>query len=338
MAGDRQDLAPVWAMLGVDVGGTKATAGPVDTRGRLLAEPLTQPSRTNDQDVFMDGLAATVTAAVQRFEGMSAGVGGAPIRLRGVGLACAGTVDPIQGVVVTSPNLPLVDAPLCELLQNAVDRPVSLENDATAAALAEAVTGAGAGLKHVVMVTLGTGVGGGLFLEGRPYRGAGGGAGELGHVVIVAGGELCHCGNHGCWEAYASGTALARHGARRAGDPDLDSDGALAQLMSEGRLDGVAVSKLAQRGHPGARAAVGELGYWVGIGLIGLVNTFNPEMIVVGGGVSELGEMILGPAREVARVALPPNRDQVRIVTAALGPSAGLIGGGLVAWELLGGS
>jgi glucokinase len=329
MASPSQDSPPVWAMLGVDVGGTKATAAPVDRSGRMLAAPLTEPSHAASREAFVEGLTGTISRAIDRFEREG-------IPIHGIGLACAGTVDPVHGIVVTSPNLPLVDVPLSGLLRQAVGRPVVLENDANAAVVAEATDGAGAGLRHVVMLTLGTGVGGGLFLDGRLYRGVGGGAGELGHVVVVAGGRLCHCGNHGCLEEYASGTALARHGARRAGLGDLDPGCALADLHRDGRLDGAAVAALAKRGHPGALEAVAELGYWLGIGLIGLVNSFNPEMIVVGGGVSDLDELILAPAREVARAALPPNRDQVRVVKAALGPSAGLIGGGLVAWELLG--
>ena len=314
-------------MLGVDAGGTKVTVGPVDAQGRLLAEPLTQPSQTRDAASFLAGLTATLTAALARFE----------MPIGGVGMACAGTVDPVRGVVVTSPNLPLVEVPLRDLLEKALGMKVVLENDANAAVLAEATAGIAAGLRHVVMLTLGTGVGGGLYLDGRLYRGVGGGAGELGHAIVLVDGELCRCGSRGCLEMYASGNALARAGARRAASPELDPRGDLAALQRRGELDGASVARLAGEGHPGAAAAVEEVARWLGMGLVGLTNSFNPEMIVIGGGASALGEMLLRPAREVVReLALSPNKDQVQIATGALGNSAGLVGGALVAWEKFG--
>ena len=236
---------------------------------------------------------------------------------------------------MTSPNLPLRKARLADALQESLGLSVVLENDANAAAWAEATAGAAAGCRHMVMLTLGTGVGGGLVLDGRLYRGAGGGAAELGHVIVCAGGEPCACGGRGCLEMYASGTALERFARDRAGTVE-DEDGTLAGLLSAGRLDGAAVSKSAQAGHAGARAAVAELAYWLGVGLVSLTNTFNPEFIVVGGGVSSLGELILGPARKaLLETAIAPNRDQVRVVSAALGNSAGVVGGGMAAWAAL---
>ena len=314
------------AMLGVDAGGTKVIAAPVDAKGRVLAEPITDPSQTRDSDSFVKGLISTLKRARAEFA----------IPLGGVGMACAGTVDPVQGIVVTSPNLPLERVPLREILEQALDMPVVLENDANAAVLAEATAGVAHGLKHVVMLTLGTGVGGGMYLGGRLYRGAGGGAAELGHTIVLVDGELCRCGSRGCLEMYASGKALARAGVRRAGSVDLDPRGALAELHSRGELDGAQVARLAREGYPGAMAAVDEVARWLGVGLVNLTNTFNPEMIVVGGGVSALGELLLRPARELVReIALPPNKDQVRVAAAALGNTAGLVGGGLVAWEKL---
>ncbi len=322
-AGD--DLSPM-AMLGVDAGGTKVTVGPVDARGRMLAEPITEPSETRDVASFVEGLISTLKRGEAEFG----------IPLGGVGMACAGTVDPVQGIVVTSPNLPLERVPLREILEQALDMRVVLENDANAAVLAEVTAGVAAGLRHVVMLTLGTGVGGGMYLGGRLYRGVGGGAAELGHTIVLVDGELCHCGSRGCLEMYASGNALARAGMRRAASADLDPQSVLAELRSRGELDGAQVARLAQEGYPGAVAAVDEVARWLGMGLVNLTNTFNPEMIVVGGGVSALGELLLRPARELVReLALSPNKDQVRVAAAALGNSAGLVGGGLVAWEKL---
>jgi glucokinase len=155
-------------------------------------------------------------------------------------------------------------------------------------------------------------------------------------MIVLADGEPCRCGSRGCLEMYASGKALGRAGARRAASADLDPLGVLADLSARGELDGAQVGKLATEGYPGAVAAVDEVARWLGVALVNLTNTFNPEMIVVGGAVSALGEMLLRPAREVLReLAMLPNRDQVRVATASLGNSAGLVGGGLVAWQTL---
>ena len=317
------------SVLGVDVGGTKVAAGPVDRAGGLLATPLVESSQASDTASFLLGLETTLRRALTEF---------ADFGPRAIGLACAGTVDSSRGLVVTSPNLPLEEVPLAAILGEALGVPVILENDANAALLGEAVTGAAAGLRHVVMLTLGTGVGGGLFLDGRLFRGAGGGAGELGHTIVRAEGHLCRCGARGCLEMYASGSALVRYAVARAGNHALDPGDALLGLQEGGKLTGAAVTRLAREGHPGALEAVRELAGWLGIGLVNVTNIFNPEMIVVGGGVGELGGMLLEPAREVVRrTAITPNRDQARVAPARLGNRAGLVGGGLAAWEVLGG-
>ena len=313
-------------MLGVDVGGTKVAAGPVDAAGALRAPPLVESSGAADATSFLAGLESTLRRAMALF---------ADHNPRGIGLAWAGTVDSDRGLVVESPNLPLQQIPLAGVLRDALGIPVILENDVNAAVLAEATAGAAAGLRHVVMLTLGTGVGGGLLLDGKLFRGAGGGAGELGHTVVAAGGEPCPCGSRGCLEMYASGGALVRYAGARAGDPGLDPDGGLLRLREAGKLTGRAVTDMAREGHPGALAAVRELAGWLGIGLVNVTNIFDPDMILVGGGVAELGELLLEPAREIVRrTAMSPNRD-VRIATAALGNTAGLVGGGLAAWAAL---
>lgn len=310
------------------MGGTKIAVGPVDRDGVQLAPPITALSQTTDAEALLAGLGATVRRALVEFERFAPGA---------VGLACAGTVDGVRGEVVTSPNLPLRDTPMAALLQVAVGVPVVVENDGNAAVLGEVVAGAALGLRNVVMLTLGTGVGSGLFLDGRLYRGAHGAAGELGHMVVQAGGLACRCGHRGCLEMYAAGPALARYASARARDPERDPGGALLSLREKGELHGAAVTHLAREGHPGALEAVRQLGDWLGIGLVSVVNTFDPEMIVIGGGVSDLGEMLLQPAREsVRKNAMLPGRDCVRIEAAKLGNKAGLVGGALVAWQALG--
>lgn len=315
------------SVLGVDLGGTKIAAGPVDREGVELAPPIVVPSESRDTGSLIAGLGATLQRALSEFQRFAPGA---------VGLACAGTVDGPRGEVVKSPNLPLRDVPVAALMEEVLGVPVVVENDGNAAVLGEAVVGAAVGLRDVVLLGLGTGIGGGLFLDGKLYRGANGAAAELGHMIVQAGGLECRCGQHGCLEMYASGRALARYGSALAGDPERDPSGKLLALRERGELTGVDVATLAVEGHPGALEAVRELAGWLGIGLVNLTNTFDPEMIVVGGGVSDLGEMLLCPARDTVRKeAMPPGRERVRIEAAALGNRAGVVGGALVAWQAL---
>lgn len=317
------------SVLGVDVGGTKTAVGPLDDTGARLAAPLVEATRTDDTASFLAGLEATLRRALSEF---------ARFDPRAIGLACAGTVDVERGVVVTSPNLPLVEVPVAWAMRDALSMPVVIENDGNAAVLGEAVAGAAVGLRHVVMLTLGTGVGGGLLLGGRIYHGAHCGAAELGHVVVQKDGLLCRCGGRGCLEMYASGRALARYAAARMGDALADPDGELRGLHRRGVLTGEEVAGLARRGYPGALEAVRELAEWLGAGLVGIANTFDPEMIVVGGGVSGLGEALIAPARDrVRESAMAPARDRVQVASALLGNEAGMIGAALVAWQALGG-
>lgn len=315
------------SILGVDVGGTKIAAAPIGRDGEQLAPTFVEATQTEDQATFLEGIGTALRHALAEFAAFEPGA---------LGLACAGTIDSERGMVVASPNLPLVEVPLASLLENALGLPVVLENDVNAAVEAEATRGVAAGLRHVVMLALGTGVGGGLWLDGQVYRGANGGAAELGHMVVRAGGLPCPCGMHGCLEAYTSGRALVRYAAARAGDPETDPGGELTALQEQGKLTGGAVARLAQAGDKAALEAVHELARWLGVGLVNMTNAFDPEMIVIGGGVGELGELLLTPAREVLRkLALPPGRDRVRVESALLGNRAGLTGGALTAWRAL---
>ena len=301
-------------MLGIDIGGTKVSVGRVDRNGHLLGDTLTRSSKASDRAEVVDVICAAVGKALAQ-GGAEAG---------GIGLGCAGTIEHAEGIVVTSPNLPLRQVPLVDLLQKRLDLPVTIENDANAAAIAEHRVGAAVGMHHVVLLTLGTGIGGALILDGKVYRGAHGGAGELGHTVVEADGEMCKCGRRGCWEQYASGTGLARVAFRTVG------------LFERGAFSGEAVGALARDNFAAATTALNEVGFWLGLGIANIVNIFDPEMVVVGGGLGELGELLLAPAREVIKGALSPGRDQVKVVSAALGADAGLIGAGLLAWEELG--
>lgn len=254
----------------------------------------------------------------------------------GVGIGCAGTVDLRRGVVVTSPNLPLTGAPVAALVRDRLGLPVFLDNDANVAAWAEVQVGAARGHQHVVMLTVGTGVGGGLVLDGRLYRGSTGAAAEIGHTVIVAGGELCGCGGRGCLEAYVSGKALERVARRLLQERSGVEVEALRALDEREGLTGKAVGGLALQGDPDALFVVDEVGRWLGIGLSNVVNILNPDMIVVGGGLGDLGELLLAPARRVlGATGLAPGKDTVRVTSAVLGNEGGMIGAGLLAWTEL---
>jgi glucokinase len=336
----------VRVVLGVDIGGTKIAAAPIARDGRPVADVARTPSDVRDEGQFLAGLCADLLRAAD--SARSAG-----LEVAAIGIGCAGTVARHTGTVVTSPNLPLRRVPVARIVGERLGLPVVLDNDANVAAFAEARVGAAAGLRHVVMLTLGTGVGGGLVLGGHVYRGGSGAAGELGHVLVAAGGEPCSCGARGCLEAYASGTALEKTAAHLAESggvlaqvpgwesishlaPDLgaavDVRG-LVDLVAGGRLTGETIGVLAASGDPGAGLAVAIVGVWLGVGAANLANIFEPEAIVVGGGLSALGEPLLAPARRVLKaVALAPSRD-APLLMATLGSEAGVVGAGLMAWE-----
>jgi glucokinase len=322
----------VSVMVGVDIGGTKVALGLVGEDGSLHGDAREDVTLTGGDAVFVEGLIGSVRRAVAESRE----------EVLGIGLGCAGTIDSARGTVIESPNLPVRDLPLATLVRDAIGLPVVLDNDANAAVWAEVQAGAARGLRHVVMLTLGTGVGGGLVLDGRLFRGAAGGAGELGHMVVMAGGEVCACGRRGCLEAYASGTALQRTAERIADavgrglveeGKGTDYGRGLLRLHRQDRLSGESVGALALEGDAAAGNAVFEVSRWLGVGLANLANVFNPEMIVVGGGLSRLGDLLLEPAREILRrTALHPSGD-AQVAIAELRNAAGVVGAGLVAWE-----
>ena len=298
-------------VIGVDLGGTKILAGVVDRDG-TVERRRELPTPLDSQDELLRGLADAVEDVLE--EDVAA-----------LGFGIPSTIDQRTGKAVTSVNIPLADLDLRGAMQERFGLPVGIDNDANAATLAEWAHGAGRGTRHMVMLTLGTGVGGGLILDGKPYRGAIGAGAELGHMVIDLDGPPCQgvCPGRGHLEALASGHAATTAAQEQFG-PAVDAH-RLVRLANEG--DGAAVALLA------------ELGHRLGAGIVSLVNIFNPELVVVGGGFSAAGDFLLEPARElVAREALSPARELVRIVRAELGTAAGLVGAGLVAFEALDGA
>jgi glucokinase len=296
-------------VIGVDLGGTKMLAGLVDPEGSV-ERTLERSSPTSSQDELLAALDEVVEELVAE-GGVSA-----------LGFGIPSRIDQIHGRVVSSTHIPLADLDFRGRLHERFGLPVAIENDAQAATVAEWRLGAGRGVRHLVMLTLGTGVGGGLILDGKPYRGSVGSGGELGHIVISADGPLCigSCTGYGHLEYYASGSA---------------ADRAARELWGDG-VDGRDLVTRAREGDSGARDALAEIGRYLGAGIGSLVNIFNPELVVIGGGFSVAGELLLGPAREVTmQEAVTPNGDLAEIVLAQLGAEAGLVGAGLAAFDAL---
>ena len=241
-------------------------------------------------------------------------------RAAALGLGLPSTIDQRAGRIVSSVNIPCTDLDIRARMTERFGLPTAIDNDGNAAAIAEWKIGAGRGADNLVLLTLGTGIGGGLILDGKPFRGATGAGAELGHMVIEYGGPKCGCGGTGHFETVASGQA---------------ADRAAKELLGEGS-GGAELVVAAGHGDEAAVEALAQIGRELGAGIASLINIFEPEVVVIGGGFGQAGELLIGPAQEVvAREALLPGRDTVRIVPAELGPRAGLVGAGFVAYEAL---
>jgi glucokinase len=293
-------------VIGVDLGGTKLLAGTVDSSLNVHHRAHRFARGTGTAEV-LDTIVDAVREARDAAEG----------EVDAVGFGIPSLIDQERGVAVTTVHLPIRDLPFRDLMAERLGVPVFVENDATAAMLAEWRFGAARGCSDALLITVGTGIGGGMVAGGALVRGAQGAAAEFGHMTIDYDGPLCPCGAHGCLEAFVSGTALARE-AR-----------ALGLEMTAAQ-----VAELAHDGHVGARALVAEMGTRLGTGIANLVNAFNPQLVVLGGGVLALGDLLLEPAREeVARRALAPSRDLVQIVPTRFGAESGMLGAAVLALE-----
>jgi len=311
-----KDGTPGRLAIGVDIGGTKVAAGLVDEGGQVLARARRLTPSRDPQAVE-----ATIVEVVDELR--------AGQQVVAVGIGAAGFVDADRARVMFAPHLAWRNEPLQAAVADATGLPVVVENDANAAAWAEWRFGAGRGETHVVCVTLGTGIGGGIVTNGRVERGRYGMAGEFGHMVVVPDGHRCECGNRGCLEQYASGNVLGREARElaRAGSP------VTVPLMERvgGDVDalvGPLVTEAAQDGDPCAIELFDEVGRWLGVGLANLAAALDPGVFVIGGGVSDAGELLLRPARESFRRTLTGRgfRPVPPILKAALGPEAGLVG------------
>lgn len=306
-------------IIGVDLGGTKMLLGVLDADSNVLWESR-EASTGQTEEELVELLVREVEEARSARPDVEA-----------VGLGIPATVDHDRGVAISAVNLPLTEVPLRNLVSERTGLPVFVDNDANVAALAEHLYGAAKVARNAVMLTVGTGIGGGLIIGGEIYRGSTGAGAELGHTVIDLDGPDCqgNCPGRGCVESLASGTAIGREGRAAAA---REPDSVLAKMKADGHeIDGKAVTEAALGGDAAARGVFELVGTRLGVALTSFANIFEPEVIVIGGGVIAAGDLLLGPARrELEARALPP-MNRTPIVAAELGPDAGMIGAAAMA-------
>lgn len=313
--------------IGIDLGGTNIAVGLVNEEGKILARKSV-PTRA---ERAAEEIIATMAEAAK---GLLTEAGVDESEIASVGVGSPGAVDREAGIVVSACNLHFRNTPLGEMLGRYFQCPVYVENDANCAAWAEAEAGAAKGTRDSLMLTLGTGVGGGIVIGGRLYGGCNNYGGEFGHMIIADGGELCGCGMRGCLEAYSSATALIRDAQRAADEHPESLLGAIAERT--GGFDGKTVFEAVKQGDATARCVLNEYIRHLGLGVINLIRIFQPQVLVIGGGVAQAGEALLAPLREQVNgiygsYVTPEKRTKIK--AAALGNDAGIVGAALLGKE-----
>ena len=307
-------------ILAVDIGGTKIATALVTGQGDILTR--------GHSSTPVGAAPEAITNSILRTIGDTISSGRvSPSQLLGIGVAAAGLIDSDEGQVVFTPNIPgWIEVPLKAVIQQRFGVPTCMGNDATLAALGEWRFGLRKKVANLIYITVSTGIGAGIITDGRLYSGAHGFAGEAGHMTIHADGPVCNCGSTGCWEALASGTALARE-ARK--EIEQGADTSIAELVGgdSSRIDASVVFEAAQKGDRLAGKLISRLAYYFGVGLANLVNIFDPELILVGGGVAKMGDLLLQPARSLVKErAYVTLTHDVEIRPALLGDDSGLLG------------
>jgi glucokinase len=317
-------------VIGIDLGGTKISTALVNGDGKIIAQDYRETQAIAGPQVVVGRALDSAREVMAQAEVEQS-------QVAAVGIGAPGSVDIKTGVVVAPPNLPGWDrVPLRQLVEDGLGIKAFLENDANAAALGEHRLGAGRGTEHMIYVTVSTGIGGGLILDGRLYHGVSGMAGEIGHITVMPYGPLCGCGNRGCLEALASGTAIAREARERVvrGVPTLMAD------LAEGDLERITaklVAEAARQGDVEAQEIIDQAMRYLGVGMANLANLFNPQLIVIGGGLTNIGELLFGPVRRVVdQRAFRAQSQALRIVRAELGDDVGVLGAAAVALAQLG--
>ncbi|WP_236789418.1 ROK family protein [Amycolatopsis sp. GM8] len=307
----------------MDVGGTSVRAAVIDTRGSIL--DTARVGTPSDEGALEDAISGVIDELHNRHDDVMA-----------VGLSVAGFVANDRRTVMFAPHLAWRAAPVADRIAKRVDLPVTLEHDANAAALGEHRFGAARGARVAALVAIGTGIGAGLLLDGEIYRGAYGVAPELGHLTVVPGGRACPCGKYGCWERYCSGTALAATAIELLARYPGQSTVLAGQMSADpGSITGRRVAGAARDGDPIAQRAVAELAKWLGEGLALVADVFDPEIVVIAGGVSGSATLFLDEAREhyTAAITGARHRPLARIRTAHLGDDAAVVGAAALALE-----
>ena len=314
-------------ILGIDLGGTKILTAVIDSQGKILSRDYSITPAKEGSEAIIKSILESADRAFEQAHISAAD-------LTAIGLGASGLSNPDTGILFTSPNLPgWKDIPLRDIIEKELGRKAFLINDANAAAVGELHFGAGRGARNFIYITVSTGIGGGIIIDGKIYTGSMGAAGELGHMVIDDKGPPCNCGNTGCWEMLASGTALAREAKHRikAGAATFIpkyADGDVEKINAE------AIHKAAQAGDKLANEMIARVAYYLGVGLSNLINIFNPEIIIIGGGLSNIGEMLLEPAyKEAGRRAYKQSYQAVRFASAELGRNSGVLGAAAFALE-----
>ena len=307
-------------ILGVDLGGSKILTAVVRSRGEMLSSDESTTPATEGREVVIQSILDSAHSALGQANCTIS-------EISAIGIGAPGISNPETGILFTSPNLPgWQDVPLRDIMQERLGKKTFLINDANAAALGEFNFGAARGVHDFIYITLSTGIGGGVVIDGKIYSGAIGAAGEVGHMTIDDDGPICNCGNRGCWETLASGTALAREARHRI------KEGVRTSILEYAggdveKVTAQVIHNAAERGDGLAKELIARTGYYVGVGLANLINIFNPELIVIGGGLSNIGDLLLKPAFKVAgERAYKEAFQAVRFASAELGRNSGVLG------------
>lgn len=307
--------------IGIDVGGTTIKAGLVDDKGNILVKDSVVTRAKEDQEVLFADIANLAKSIAAK--------GGCRLTdIESIGIGCPGSVDSDAGLVLYANNVNLFNSPMGKRVSELTGLPVYLGNDADCAALGEFYALNDDSIKNLVAVTLGTGVGGGIIINRQIFSGSNGTGGEIGHIVIESGGEPCTCGRRGCWESYASATALARDTLRAA---EANPDSILAKLIEDnnGRSNGRIPFTAARMGDKAGKEVVDNYIRYVGEGVVDVINIFQPDVVVIGGGVSKAGKELIEPLREyVGNLTYGHETDvkKTELRLATLGNDAGIIG------------
>lgn len=306
--------------LGIDLGGTNIVAGVVDENYRIIGVGKVKTNLPRSAESIADSMAA---AAFEAIKNANLTIGD----IDSMGIGTPGAVEPEKGVVAYSNNLGFYDVDLAKLMKERTGKDFYIENDANAAAYGEYIAGAGRGTNNFIAITLGTGVGGGIIIDGKIYSGSNGAGGELGHTVITAGGECCSCGRNGCWEAYASATALIRQ-TKQAMIRYPESN--MWELCENdiNKVNGITAFNAMRNGDKAGQMVVDRYLEYVAIGLSNMINIFQPDVICIGGGISKEGDTLVKPIKAIIEGENYARnmRSKTVIKTAALGNDAGIIG------------